>query len=96
MKMLFVLAEKSKVPQLTTLFKSMYDGKPKAYPNVSMRVFIPFSEGTHLSADYQAKIFFNHEHFLGEQMAISIGGLNNLNNMIQMKSINQTILLRSS
>jgi hypothetical protein len=94
-KMLFVSAEKSKVSQLTALFKSIYDGKPKAYPNGSMMVFIPFSEGTHSSADYRAKILFNHENYMGDQMAISIGGLNNLNNLIQLKSMTQKISLRA-
>jgi hypothetical protein len=94
-KMLFISAERWKVPQLTALFKSIYDGKPKAYPNGSMMVFIPFSEGTHSSAKYHAKILFNNENFVGDQMAISIGGLNNLNNLIQLKLMNHRISLRA-
>jgi hypothetical protein len=92
--MLFILT-KSKVPQHTTFFKTLYDGKPKSYPNGSMMVFIPFSKGTHSSAEYWAKILFNHENFMGDQMAISIGGLNNLNNLIKPKSLNQKITLRA-
>jgi hypothetical protein len=94
-KMLFISAKKSKVPQLTLFFKSLYDGKPKSYPNGTMMVFIPLNDGTLSSAEYHSKILYNHEQFLGDQMALSIGGLQNLNNMIQLKSLNHQISLRS-
>ncbi len=76
---------------LCYLFQDPLQWKPKSYPNGSMMVFIPFSKGTHSSAEYWAKILFNHENFMGDQMAISIGGLNNLNNLIKPKSLNQKI-----
>jgi hypothetical protein len=94
-KMLFISAEKSEVPQLTMFFKSLYDGKPKSYPNGTMMVFIPLNDGTLSSAEYRSKIIYNHKQTLGDQMALSIGGLQNLNNMIQLKSLNQQISLQS-
>ncbi len=48
-KMLFVSGEKSKQEELTKFFNILYNGDSKQYHNASMMLFIPFTEGMHMS-----------------------------------------------
>jgi hypothetical protein len=81
-KMLFVSAEKSKQEEVLNLFKSIYDGSPKECP----MLFIPLRENTHTSPEYRSKILLNNDKFHGKEVAVCIGGLNDLNNMITLKN----------
>jgi hypothetical protein len=56
------------------------------YPNASMMLFIPLNKGTHYSTDYRSKILYNHEKFIGDEAAMCLGGLRNLNTEITMKT----------
>lgn len=81
-KMLFVSAEKSRKEDISEFFKQLYDGSSKAYPNGSMMIFIPLTDGTSMSTSYRSKILFNHNRFNGIEEAVCIGGLQNLNNKV--------------
>lgn len=85
-KMLFVSGERSHQETLINIFKTMYDGAPKEYPNGAMMVFLPLTDGSQYSPEYRTKIVFNHEKFIGDEAAICIGGLHDLRNMIKLKS----------
>jgi hypothetical protein len=82
-KMTFVSAEQSKSKETVDLFKKLYDGSPKAYPNGYMMLFIPPIDGHQPSSKFRAKILFNHLQFQGEDAAFSIGGFQDLKNMIK-------------
>ncbi len=92
-KMLFVSAEKSKQEQVTSIFKKLYDGSPKEYPNGSMMLFIPLHDNTHTSPEHQEKIIFNHNNYHGDEAFICIGGLNDLDTPISLTT-GQNISLR--
>jgi hypothetical protein len=72
--MIFISAEQSRASETSELFKKLYDGSPKAYPNGYMMLFIPLLEGHQPSNEFQAKILFNHDKYIGEEAAFSIGG----------------------
>jgi len=92
-KMLFVSGEKSKAGILSEFFKILYNGNSKKYSNASMMLFIPFNEGTHLSTHYREKILFNHLKFNGTSAVTAVGGLNDLNTELKLKT-GQSITLR--
>jgi hypothetical protein len=97
-KMLFVSAEKSKQNEVTTLFKDIYDGSQKSYPNGSMMVFIPISDLYNSSPDFRTKLLFNHDKYIGDETLFCIGVFNNLNNLVHLKngkSISLRLLLKS-
>jgi hypothetical protein len=97
-KMLFVSAEKSKQDEVSQLFKSIYDGSQKSYPNGAMMVFIPISNLYNSSPAFRAKLQFNHEKYIGEETLFCIGGFKNLNNTVLLKngkSISLRLLLKS-
>jgi hypothetical protein len=54
--MLFVLAEWSRQDATSKLFKNLYDGSAKAYPNGANMLFIPLNEGALNSTPYREKI----------------------------------------
>ncbi len=93
-KMLFVLAEKSKQEEVTTIFIRLYDGSPKEYPNGSTMPFIPLHEGTHTALEYREKILYNHDKFHGDKAVICIGGLVDLNTKVTLKN-NSKVTLRT-
>jgi hypothetical protein len=64
-KMLFISGEKSKINILNNFFKDLYNGASKQYLNSSTMLFIPFNEGTHLSAHYREKRLYNHRNTMG-------------------------------
>jgi len=66
-KMMFVSAEKSKQEKVSHLFRTIYDGTQKSYPNGSMMLFVPISDLYHSSVAFRAKLQFNHEKFLGDE-----------------------------
>lgn len=97
-KMMFVSAEKSKQEKVSHLFRTIYDGTQKSYPNGSMMLFVPISDLYHSSVAFRAKLQFNHEKFLGDETLFCIGGFQNLNNIVQLKngkSISIRLLLKS-
>jgi hypothetical protein len=93
-KMLFLSGEKSKAMILTAFFKELYNGSSQGYPNASMMLFIPFNEETHLSSHYHEKILYNHQRYNGQCSVLAVGGLQDLNTVVKLKS-GQHISLRS-
>jgi hypothetical protein len=85
-RMIFVSAKKTRTDEVAQLFRNIYDGKPKAYPNGAMMIFIPMNEDNQYTADYRKKLLFNHDNFIGQDDAITINGLHNLNNEIEIKN----------
>jgi hypothetical protein len=73
-KMIFVSAEQSKTKETVDLFKALYDGSPKAYPNGYMMLFIPLIDGHQPTQEIWNKILFDHIQFQGEEAAFFIGG----------------------
>jgi hypothetical protein len=59
-KMIFVSAEQSRFQEVSDIFKNIYDGTPKAYPNGCMMVFVPFANGNQESIALCQKILFSH------------------------------------
>jgi hypothetical protein len=94
-KMLFVSGEKSKQDDLILQFKTLYDGSQKAYPNGSLMLFIPLTDGTLTLNIYREKIFFNHERKVGDETVVSIGGLQDLKTLIRIKGSSQEITIRT-
>lgn len=83
-RMIFISAERSKQDVLTEFFRKLYDGVPKEYPNGNMMLFIPMNEHMQYSTEYRQKLIYNHEAFIGSEEAITINGLQNLNNKIKL------------
>lgn len=79
-KMLFVSAEKSQANEVANLFKNIYDGTPKSYPNRSMVLFISLFDIQHSSPEFRDKIVFNHDKYIGDETLFSIGGFQDLKN----------------
>ncbi len=71
-KMLFVLGERSHQEVITNIFKTLYNGAPKEYPNGAMMVFLPLTDGSLYSLEYRTKIIFNHEKFIGDEATICV------------------------
>jgi hypothetical protein len=97
-KMIFVNAEKSKQNAVSTFFRTLYDGSPKEYPNGAMMMYIPLNEGTLYTPEERLRYIFNYESFLGEEAALCIGGLNDLNTPIRLQNDQMTtvrMLLKS-
>jgi hypothetical protein len=92
-KMLFVSAKKSRQEEVSDLFKSMYDGTQKNYPNATMMLFIPLQEIKLSSPDLRKKIIFNHEKYIGDETLFSIGGLQDLNTKVKLRN-DKVITLR--
>ncbi len=85
-RMIFISAEKTKTDEVASLFRKIYDGKPKEYPNGAMMLFVPLNEDAQYTVEYRKKLLFNHEAFIGKEDAITINGLQNLNNEITLKN----------
>jgi hypothetical protein len=85
-RMIFVSAEQSKARETADLFKKLNDGSPKAYPNGYMMLFIPLLEGHQPSNEFCAKVLFNHEKYIGEEEAFSIGGFQDLKTQVKLKN----------
>jgi hypothetical protein len=97
-KMIFVTSEKSQQHALSVFFQQLYDGTRKEYPNGAMLLFIPLIDKTQMTPEYRNKIIYNHERFLGEEAALCIGGLQDLNTVITIKKgakITLRMLLKS-
>jgi hypothetical protein len=85
-KMLFVSGEKSKQEEITEFFKALYNGDSKQYPNASLMLFIPFHEGTHMAQQYRDKIIFNRQQYNGQGEVLAVGGLNDLQTEVTLKT----------
>jgi hypothetical protein len=92
-KMIFVHAEKSKQQDVAQGLTKIYDGTSKAYPNGNMMLFIPLRDNIQYDALYRQKVVYNHEQFLGEEMALAIHGLQDLDSGVKLKN-GQTITIR--
>ncbi len=92
--MIFVSTEKSKQLPVANFFSSLYDATPKEYPNGIMLLFIPLRDGITYDNTYRDKIIYNHEQYLGNEAAISIMGLNDLNTMVKLTN-NITVSIRT-
>jgi hypothetical protein len=92
--MLFISGKKSKKEELSNFFKSLYDGSNKEYPNGSMMLFILLTEGTHSSSMYREKILYNRRKHNGHVQVLAVGGLNNLQTVVKLKT-GQSIMLRT-
>jgi len=57
-------------------------------------LFIPFSKGTHMSSQYREKILYNHQKYNGLCSMTAVGGLQDLNTEVKLKT-GQMISLRS-
>jgi hypothetical protein len=57
-----------------------------------MKLFIPLLEGNLHPAEYCTKILFNHNQYLGEESAFSIGGFQDLKNFILLNTGNKVSL----
>jgi hypothetical protein len=62
--MLFVSAENSKQDEVSFIFKQIYDGIKKSYPNRYMLLYMPFQDITNSTPEFRTKIAFNHEQYL--------------------------------
>jgi hypothetical protein len=91
-RMIFVSAEKSRTTEVATLFSTIYDGTPKAYPNGAMMIFLPMHEDTPYTPEYRQKLIYNHESFIGKEDAITINRLQNLNNEVRLKNGEKTTI----
>jgi hypothetical protein len=49
-------------------------------------LYIPLLDGHNPTPEFQAKIIFNHEKYLGDEDVFSIGGFQDLKNTITLKS----------
>jgi hypothetical protein len=85
-KMLFVSAERSKQEEVSKIFRYIYDGTQKSYPNGSMMMFIPIDVLYKSSNEFRNKIQFNHDKYIGDETLFCIGGFQNLNNIVQLKN----------
>lgn len=97
-KMIFVHAEKSKQNDVACVLTKIYDGTSKAYPNGNMMLFIPLHDNIQYDAPYRQKVIYNHEQFLGDEAAIAIHGLQDLDYGVTLKNqqkITIRLLLRS-
>ncbi len=83
--MIFVSAEQSKAKATTKIFKKLYEDSHKAYPNWYMMLFIPLLDSHHHSTEFPSKVNFNHEQYISEEAAFSIGGFQDLKSQIQLK-----------
>jgi hypothetical protein len=91
-KMIFMSTEQSKAQETVTLFKQLYDGRPKTYPNGYMMLFILLLEGHQPTPEFHSKVLFNHLKFLGDEAAFSIGGFQDLKSIIKLKIGNMVLL----
>jgi hypothetical protein len=91
-QMIFVTAERSKQDAVREIFKTIYDGSPKAYPRGDMMLFIPTRNGEQYSNEQRDKIIFNHEQYLGEEEVTAIHGLQDLNTNIVLKGGKSTTI----
>jgi hypothetical protein len=93
-KMLFISARKSRQDKASTLFKQIYHGTRKSYPNGYIMLYIPILEIVNSSPDIRAKIAFNHKKYTGEEALSSICGLNDLNTPLKLKN-GKTVMIRT-
>ncbi len=96
--MIFVSAEQSIAKEMADLFKTIYDGNHKAYPNGYMMLFILLLEGQQPTSEIQSKILFNHDQYLEDEAAFSIGGFQDLKSIIKLrngKSVSLRTLIKS-
>jgi hypothetical protein len=92
-KNIFITGEKSRQNEIAAYFRTLYDGTPKEYSNGAMMVFIPLNEGTLYTPEERTRYIFNHESFLGEEDALCISGLQDINTKIRLKN-DQIITIR--
>jgi hypothetical protein len=92
-KMHFISSEKSKYEEAIQFFKLLYDGSPKAYPNSSMMLFIPLKDGAAASSEYHEKNIFNHDKYNGDEEAVCISGLQEVERKITL-STGKTVTIR--
>jgi hypothetical protein len=85
-KTLFVSAEKTKQDEVSSLFKQIYDGTGKSYPNGYMLLYIPIQDIVTSTPEVRAKIAFNHEQYIGDEALLSIAVLNDLNTSVLLKN----------
>jgi hypothetical protein len=79
------------------LFKSIYDGTQKNYPNATMMLFIPLQEIKLSSPEFRKKYLITKN--IGDEALFSIGGLQDLNTKIKLyndKVISLRPFLRAS
>jgi hypothetical protein len=93
-KMLFISTENSKQDIMIEYFSNLYDGSEKDYPNDTMMVFIPLTKDVRYTPEYQTKLISNHEAYIGEEAAISIRGLRELNSKVKIVT-GETITLHT-
>jgi hypothetical protein len=80
--MMFVSTEQSRQKEVSGILKALYDGTPKPYPNGYMMLFIPHTTGHYPSPEFRQRILFNHDQYIGDEAAFSIGGFQDLHNII--------------
>jgi hypothetical protein len=85
-KIPFVSAEGSKQDKVNSVFKAIYDGIKKKYPNGLVMIFIPIADIHKSNNDLHQKIIFNHENFIGDESYFSIGDLQNPNTLVLLKN----------
>jgi len=93
--MLFISAERSKQNELTTLYKTLYNGSSKLYPNCTKMLFISLTYDTLSSTPFWEKIYYNHEKCIGEETVHRIGGLQDLKTLIHIKGSPQQISIHT-
>jgi len=49
-------------------------------------LFIPFHEGTHMAQQYRDKIIFNRQQYNGQGEVLAVGGLNDLQTEVTLKT----------
>ncbi len=97
-KMIFIHTEKSKQDEVAAIMAQIYDGTTKPYPNGNMMLFIPLQSNIQYDASYRQKVIYNHEQFIGEEMALAIHGLQDPDFGVTLKNgqvITIRMLLRS-
>jgi hypothetical protein len=92
--MLFITGEKSRQNEIAAYFCTLYDETPKEYPNGAMMMFIPLNKGTIYTPEECTPYIFNNKSFLGDEAALCIGSLEDINTKIRLKN-DQTITIHT-
>jgi len=85
-KMIFIHTERPKQHEVAQVFTNFYDGTSKNYPNGNMMLFLPIHDNIKYDPQYRHKVIFNHEQYLGEETAVTIHGLQDIDNRVVLKN----------
>ncbi len=97
-KMIFVCSEWLTQVEVRDFFSKLFDETSKDYPNGIMLLYIPLNDNITYEPGYRQKVIFNHDNYLGNEAALCIQGMADLNTNAVLKNSTQVslqLLLRS-